>query len=289
MLGVGRIGSAYGYHLARAGHHVTAIARPGSTRLAQLTADRAIVLQSGERAAVTPADRLDEQAAYDVVIVCLMDYQVDAVLPSLHRSKAKAVQLMFNTYRPERLVEAVGGAERCSLGFPLASATIDADGRLHCNTNHGRSLLGDRRWVDMFNTAGLPATYEPRMALWLRNHASFGIAFEAVCVLAKRAGKGGASWADAMMVARGMHQGLWLTQQLGYPLYGRRKGTFYYSPTAVPAAVLWALTRMTETRGQLAEGEAECRAMCDAMIAQAAAAQPPIPVPALQAIRRAIQ
>ena len=284
VLGAGGIGSTYAYHLSRAGHTVTAIARPGSTRFTQLTKDKAIVLHTGEQAAVTVADQLDEQTAYDVVVVCLMDYQVSAVLPSLQRSAAKAVQLMFNTYQPERLAETIGAA-RCTLGMPFAQATVDDDGRLHCTTDRGRSLLGDRRWVDMFNQAGLPATYEPQMGLWLRNHASFCIAFESIAVVAQRSGNGGASWADAMRIARGMQQGLSLTRQLGYPIYGPGKGTFYRAPAAVPALVLWSLSRVKGFRELLAQGEAECRAMCDAMIAQAAAAQPPIPVPALQAVR----
>ena len=288
VLGVGSIGSTFAYHLARAGHHVTAIARANSARLAQLTADKAIVLHTGERAAVAPADRLDEQTAYDVVVVCMLDHQLSAVMPSLQRSAAKAVQLMFNTYQPERLVEALGGPERCTLGMPFAQASLDTEGRLHCTTDRGRSLLGDRRWVDMFTSSGLPATYEPQMALWLRNHAAFCIGFESIAVIAKRRGGGsGASWSDAMRVSRALQQGLSLTKELGYPIYGQGKGMFYRAPAAVPAFVLWSLSRVKDFRELLAQGEAECRAMCDAMIAQAAAAQPPIPVPAIKAIRPA--
>ena len=289
VLGVGGIGSTYAYYLSRAAHRVTVIARPGSTRLTQLTHDQAIVLHTGEQAAVTVVDRLDEQIVYDVVVVCMQDHTVGSVLPSLQRSAAKAVQLMFNSYRPEQLIESLGGAGRCSTGMPFAQAFLDDAGKLHCVINRGRSLLGDQRWVDLFNAADLPATYEPQMPLWLRNHASFCIAFEGIAVIAQRGGRGGASWANAMLVARAMQQGMALTQRLGYPLYGQGKGLFYRSPAAVPAFVLWSLSRVKDFRELLAQGEAECRAMCDAMIAQAAAAQPPIPVAALQAIRSATQ
>ena len=286
VLGMGNVGSTYAYHLSHAGHSVHAIARPGSARLAQLTRDSAVVLHTGERAAVTPVDHLDEQTPYDLVLVCVLDMQVDGVLPSLRRSKAKAVQLMFNTYRPEQVVEAVGGSERCSLGMPFVQASMGADGQLNCTTTRGRSLLGKQRWVDVFNGAGIPASHEAQMALWLRNHASVCVAFEAIAVTAQRSG-GGASWADALRIARGLQQGLALTQRLGYPLYGQGKGLFYRAPAAVPALMLWSLSRVKGFRELLAQGEAECRAMCDAMLAQAAAAQPPIPVPALQAVRPA--
>ena len=289
VLGVGNIGSTYAYYLSRAGHTVTAIARPNSTRLTQLTTTQHITLDTNnQQAAITPTDHLDPHTSYDLLLVCLVDHQVEPLLPVLQQSTAKAVLLMFNTYRPEQLVAALGGAERCTLGMPFVQASLDGDGRLHCTTNRGRSLLGDRRWVDLFNSAELPATYEPQMSLWLRNHASFCVAFESIAVLAKRSG-GGASWAQARSVARGMQQGLELTRQLGYPIYGQGKGMFYRAPAAVPAFVLWSLSRVKDFRELLALGEVECRAMCDAMIAQAAAAQPAIPVPALKAIRSAIQ
>ena len=48
VLGVGKIGSVFAYQLARAGHRVTVIARPGSTRLQQLRRDNCIVLKTGE-------------------------------------------------------------------------------------------------------------------------------------------------------------------------------------------------------------------------------------------------
>lgn len=84
VLGVGKIGSAFAFQLARAGHHdVIVVARPGSSRLRQLQHDHGIVDIKGERANVRVADTLDEETPYDLAIVTLVDYQVDAVLPAL--------------------------------------------------------------------------------------------------------------------------------------------------------------------------------------------------------------
>jgi len=58
ILGTGAIGSSFAYQLARAGHTVTVIAR--GARLEQLQRDGAIVLVSGERAAVQVNAALDE-------------------------------------------------------------------------------------------------------------------------------------------------------------------------------------------------------------------------------------
>jgi 2-dehydropantoate 2-reductase len=89
IIGAGRIGSAFTYQLAKAGHDLTLIARPGSQRLAQLERDGGIMLRTGERAEATISDRLDEQQPYDVVIVTVLAHQVDSVLPALQRSMAR--------------------------------------------------------------------------------------------------------------------------------------------------------------------------------------------------------
>ena len=115
VLGCGKIGSTFAFQLARAGNDVTVIARPMSTRLQQLRRDNGIVTVKGERASVHVADALDEQTPYDFIIVTVVDYQVDALLPALQRSAAKSIQFMFVSFSPERLRDAVG-AERCSFG-----------------------------------------------------------------------------------------------------------------------------------------------------------------------------
>src|SRR5215469_12403237 len=106
VIGGGKIGSTFAYQLARAGHHVTVIARPDSLRLRQLQRDQAILLKTGERAEVRVADKLDEDVAYNLVVVTTPAHQVDAVLPALQRSKAQYVQFMFLTFEPERLTDA---------------------------------------------------------------------------------------------------------------------------------------------------------------------------------------
>ena len=109
VLGAGKIGSAFAFQLARqGGHDVTVIARPGSERLRQLERDQAIVDVDGDRASVRVADALDETTPYDLLIVTLLAHQTDALLPALARSRAGCVQFMFNTFRPERLQEAIG-------------------------------------------------------------------------------------------------------------------------------------------------------------------------------------
>ncbi len=150
VLGAGKIGSAFAFHLARTGgHDVTVVARPDSVRLQQLKRDRAIVDVKGARADVRVASRLDEAVPYDLVIVTLLAHQADALLPALRSSAAEGIQFMFNTFDPERLSEALGD-DRCSFGMPFVQATLTADGRLDAKVGAAgqRTIMGRQRWVE---------------------------------------------------------------------------------------------------------------------------------------------
>ncbi len=281
LIGPGAIGGAFAFQLARAGHAVTAIARPGSARLAQLTGDGGIVSVTGERALMKVVDALDEETAYDLVIVTVLTHQVDAVLPALRRSAARAIQFMANSFEPERLAEAVG-PERTSFGMPFIQSRVGPDGRLDAVIGAGgqKSLMGNPRWVALFNAAGLPARLEPDMALWLRCHTPMCVGFESISVAGvRRVGKGswgGASWAEAMVVAGGVQESFALIRGLGYRLYPASKARIAGLPAPVLAALLWAVSPIRSFRGLLATGEAECRALIEALLTAAPRAHPPV-------------
>ena len=286
VLGAGKIGSTFAFQLARTGgHDVTVVARPGSVRLQQLERDNAIIDVQGERASVRVSSTLDEQAPYDLVIVTLLAHQTDALLPALQRSAAKCIQFMFNTFRPERLQEAVGG-ERCAFGMPFVRAMLDGDGRFKAVIDAAgqKTIMSRQRWVDVFNAAGLPAVLEPDMPLWLRCHAPMCVAFESVAVAGERRG-GGASWREALVLARGVHASFKLITGLGYHVYPKAKQRINGRPTWVLAAMLWSMSRVRPFRELLATGEAECRALVDAMVAAAPLAEPPVAVSDIQAMK----
>ena len=286
VLGAGRIGSTFAFQLARTGRHdVTVIARPGSVRLGQLRRDTAIINVKGERASVCVADMLDEQTPYDLVIVTLLAHQTDAVLPALQRSAAKCIQFMFNTFHPERLQAAVG-TERCAFGMPFVQATLDGDGKLKATIGAAgqKTLMSEQRWADVFNTAGLPAAVERDMPLWLRCHVPLCVGFESVSVAGVQRG-GGASWADALVLARGIHASFVLIRGLGYPVYPRAKRLIDRTPASVLAGMLWSMSRIPSFRELLATGKAECIALVDAMVAAAPRAKGPVVVASIQAMR----
>jgi 2-dehydropantoate 2-reductase len=275
IIGVGSVGSLYAYQLARAGHDVTVIARPGSARLEQLQRDGAIVREAGERAPVSVASELDEQAAFDLVLVTTLAHQVDALLPALQRSNAQCVQFMFNNFDPERLRDALG-AERCSFGLPFVMASLDQHGKLHAKIGAGQKTLhGQQCWVELFAAAGIPSSYEPEMMLWLRCHAPLCIAFESIAVAGQRRG-GGASWAEAVTVARGLQSGFAVLASLGYRVYPSAKSLLAHAPLLFMAAMLWSMSRITSFRELLATGANECRALVDTIIFAAEKAKAPL-------------
>ena len=286
VFGAGKIGSTFAFQLALIGRHdVTVIARPGSVRLEQLRRDEAIIDVKGGRASVRVADTLDEQTPYDLVIVTLLAHQTDAVLPALQRSAANCIQFMFNNFQPERLQEAVG-VERCSFGMPFVQAMLDGDGKLKAAIGAAgqKTLMSQQRWVDMFNAAGLPAAVERDMPLWLRCHAPLCVAFESVSVSGERRG-GGASWEEAIVLARGIHASFMLIKGLGHPVYPRTKRLIDHSPASVVATMLWSMSRVRSFRELLATGQAECLALVDTMVAAAPLANGPVVVSDIQAMK----
>ncbi len=277
VLGVGGIGSAFAFQLARVGgHDVTVVARPDSPRLQQLMRDQGIVKAAGERADVTVTDKLDQEIAYDLVLVTLLAHQAGAVLPVLKHSAAKWIQFMFNNFEPEHLRNAIG-ADRCSFGMPFIQASLDQSGRLSAKIGTGgqKSKMNSKECADIFNNADLPAVLEPDMLLWLRCHVPLGAAFESVSVAGVRRG-GGASWAEANVIALGMQESFTLIGRLGYRLYPSGKALLHASPTWLVTGLLWSMSRIRSFRDLLATGENECRALVDVLVANASKAQPPV-------------
>ena len=270
VLGVGKIGSAFAFQLVRTGgHDVTVIARQDSVRLAQLERDQAIVDIKGERASVRVASRLDEETPYDLLIVTLLAHQTDPLLPALQRSAANCIQFMFNTFQPERLQAAIGPG-RCAFGMPFVQATLAGDGRLKVAIGAAgqKTIMSQQRWVDVFNAAGLPAALEPQMPLWLRCHVPLCVAFESVSVAGERRG-GGASWGEALVLARGVQASFALIRLLGYDIYPQAKKRIDRSPIWAVAMMLWFMSRIRSFRELLATGRPECCALVDTMVSAA--------------------
>jgi 2-dehydropantoate 2-reductase len=266
VVGVGRIGSAFAYQLAKAGHHVTVVARPGSKRLTQLRRDRGILRTTGERADVTVADDLDEQEPFDLVIVTVLAHQVDELLPVLARSQARCVHFMFVTPAGERLRAAVG-ADRVTFGMAAVLSTLDPDGKLDLTIPKTKAMQGDQRWVDLFEGAGMPSQLEKDMARWLRSQTPLTVAMESVTGLGMQH-KRGATWAEAKVGAKGLRAGFSILRGLGEKPYPSNKNQMSRAPRFVLTFILRAVSR-SKYRETVGNSSQEVQGLIELLTAEA--------------------
>jgi 2-dehydropantoate 2-reductase len=267
ILGPGAIGSTFAWHLSRAGHDVTVVAR--GARLLWLQNERAIVRQDGERANVTVAASLEPNTEWDLVLVTVLATQVDAVLPTLRASSACRVMFMFNTFdRLEPLRDAVG-AERFHFGFPGGVFTLLIDGKIHSQVRAG-TTVDDIALAELFATAGIPTVVEHDMQSWLRSHAAMVAPLMSIGVLVHARGSG-ATWKESRAHARAFAAGFEIVRAQGHPILPTGVSILAMLPQALVTPLFWLFsrTKMLDDLGRL--GSAEPRMLID-MMSQAAPA-----------------
>lgn len=279
IIGPGGIGSTFALQLAKAGHHITVVAR--GARLDQLRCDGAIVTAHGERAAVEVAEQLDPATDWDLVLVTVLASQVEVLLPDLGRSAAQTVMFMFNTVESfDRLRTAVG-SHRFAFGFPSILASVN--GGLLTSRIVRRGMLTtvtDPLWAKLFSDAGIPTTVHSDMQSWLRSHAALVVPLMVAGNTAYQRGAG-LSRAEGVQVARAMQEGFRLVRHLGSVVTPTPVALLSRAPAPALAALLWTLTRGNVFRRAIAMGpSAEARALIDQM-----SAVWPGHTPALVAIR----
>lgn len=173
VIGAGSVGSAFAFYLARAGHEVTVVAR--GERLLELQREVAIVTTRGARALVRVEPALPTDEAFDLVIVAVLGWQVDALLPTLGASSARAIVFAFNTFGGlARLRDAVG-RERFGWAFPAVVAKL---------VNHRLEARFVPRALAMFQTTtlgALPDFTPPWVDAWTKTFCEADVASVSYC------------------------------------------------------------------------------------------------------------
>lgn len=267
IVGTGAIGSTFAFHLSKAGHAVTVVAR--GARLEQLQRDQAIVLVSGERAAVSVSPALDATTPWDLVLVTVLASQVDSVLPSLKASAAKTVMFMFNTFEPlDRLRDAVGEA-RFAFGFPAMLSTL-TEGKLKREivTRGQITTVTDAAWARVFTDAGILTVVHDDMQSWLRTHAVLVVPMLAIASVAATRGAG-VTWSEARAHALAMSSGFRIVRQLGNAITPSAMLTLSRLPTSLVASLLWGMSRTKALRELGAHASSEARTLIDQIAAAA--------------------
>lgn len=263
IVGPGSVGSSFAYRFSLAGHDVTVIAR--TKRLEQLARDGAVVSTAGQPAKVTVADKLDSTVEWDFVLVTVLAAQVDAVMPSLIDSRAKAIMFMFNTFEPLDALRDAVGAHRFAFGFPAVLASL-SDGKLtHEFFSVGQiTTVSDAQWVPVFNAAGIPTVAHPDMHAWLRCHAAF---VAPLMALGARvfATKRGVSITEAGTFARAFKDGFRLVRFLGHALTPTAIRFMAVLPQFMVAFLFFWMSRSRVMRELGAMGPGEARTLIDSM------------------------
>ncbi|MHB1598743.1 MAG: 2-dehydropantoate 2-reductase N-terminal domain-containing protein [Acidimicrobiales bacterium] len=253
IIGAGRVGSAFAFQLARAGHEITVIARPGSGRLEQLRRDRGILRDTGEKAQVSIADALDTATTFDIVLVTVLAHQVDAILPDLRASAAKQIHFMFVTPDYQRLTETLA-PKRATFGMAAVLSVIKPDGRLNMEIPKSKAMQGDEDFVALMKAAGMPAEYEPEAGRWLRSQTPLTIAMTSVTGTGMQHQKG-ATFSEARVGARGLKAAFDIIKAQGETAYPKNKAQMSRMPTPLLAVILRGVSRSRyrETVGNSSE------------------------------------
>jgi 2-dehydropantoate 2-reductase len=272
IIGAGRMGSAFAWYLAKAGHEVTLVAR--GDRLARLQKDGAIETVDGDRAPVRVASALDTTVEWDGVLVMVLAHQAKPLLPTLAASKARSIVFLFNTVEALEPLRQAVGAERCEFGFPTGFALL-IEGKLRVSfAGPGQEVtVSSQAWFEVFRGAKLPSSVEPDMESFLRTHAAMVIPMMASGVLVHSRGAG-ITWSEARRYAGALKEGAGIVEKLGNHLTPSSVAFMMRLPRPVVTAVLFLANKTKIQRELGSMGPGEVRELIDGMQALAPGAAP---------------
>jgi 2-dehydropantoate 2-reductase len=263
ILGAGRIGSVFAFHLSQAGHDITVVAR--GARLEALNRDKAIITVDGRTAPVDAVPSIDPTEPYDLAIVTVPEHQVEALLPQLENSAAKTILLMFNTfYGTERYRDALG-AGRLTAGFPTMKAFLENNRLRHKVDGPGLvTTLSRPELAAVFKQAGLPTEVEPDMNAFLRSHVVMAVPFF-VAGLWTWQRREELTWAEASKLTLALKEGATVVRNMGHALRPRFFAVLSRLPSPLLTAAVWQFSRSPSVKDLGEFGPTETRWLIDAI------------------------
>jgi 2-dehydropantoate 2-reductase len=261
IYGAGRIGTMFGFLLARAGHDITFIAR--GKRLEELQKNPVVETVDGEKATTKSAGELDATTPWDLVLVTVLAHQVDATLPALKASAAKKVMFMFNTVESLTKLRESVGASRFEMAFPTVISDF-VNGKLKGTVSGPGNVttLSSAEWAKIFSDAKIPTEVHSDMESFLRSHAVFVIPLMALGNVAFTTGKG-VTWSTARRYARMFDEGFAIVRKLGNALTPSFVSILSKLPLFIRTAMLWGASRSQMLRDLGAMGPGEVRELID--------------------------
>ena len=265
LIGPGRIGSTFAFHLALAGHTVNVLAR--GHRLEELRRDPAIVAVDGRRAPVAVLNAIDQTVPYDLVLVTILSHHVDVLIPELAASRAKTILFMFNTFdKTDKWRDALG-AERLIHGFPNMQAFFESGKLRSVIDGPGMvTTVSSAKWADVIQQAGMPTEVEADMDSFLRTHVAFAVP---LMIAGQWTWKRGSelSWPEARRLTAAMLEALALVRSLGQTVKPAVVAFLAKLPFPMLTSVVWLFSRTSSVKKLGEFGPAEVRGLIDAMVA----------------------
>jgi 2-dehydropantoate 2-reductase len=185
VIGTGVIGSVYGYVLAQAGNDVTHYVRPG--KKASLDQGIHMRLLDGRKKnpqdeelhyAVKVVETFSPDDHYDLFLVSVRHYQLEALLPQLKQNVGDADILFFNgNWEGFDFIDNFLPRSKYLWGFPVAGGGFKPDGldaalldEVHIGEIDGQPTPRLQRICKMFEQAGLKVDIQKNMLHWLWVH-----------------------------------------------------------------------------------------------------------------------
>lgn len=269
ILGAGRIGSVFAFHLSKAGHGVTVVCR--GERLETLKRQGAIVTVEGLQAPVRVSAELDPAEPFDLAIVTVPEHRIGPLMAPLTSSTARTVLLMFNTFAGTAPYKKALGERRVAAGFPKMAAFLrDQRLRFHVDGPGMITAVDRPDLAALMQAAGMPSMVEADMDAYLRSHAAMVVPlFLAALWTWQR--PHALTWAEARRLALAWREGFDLVRQLGHVIRPSAVAALAAMPRWMATALMWAASRLAAVRAVGEFGPTETRWLIDAMVAAAPA------------------
>jgi len=261
ILGAGRIGSVFAFHLSQTGHDITVVAR--GARLEALNRDKAIITVDGRTAPVDAVPSIDPTEPYDLAIVTVPEHQVEALLPQLQNSAAKTILLMFNTFYGTERYHDEFGSVRLTAGFPNMKAFLENDRLSHQVDGPGMvTTLSRPDLAEVFEEAGLPTEVEPDMNAFLRSHVVMTVPFFVAGLWTWQRSEE-LTWAEASKLTLAVKEGATVVRNMGHALRPRFFALLSRLPSPLLTAAVWQFSRSPSVKDLGEFGPTETRWLID--------------------------
>ncbi len=259
MYGAGPLGSLFTARLLEAGHDVSLLAR--GQRLADLREHGLVLVdtQTKQETVSHPrlVERLDQQDAYDLVLVIMRKNRALEILPILAANQhiSSVLFLMNNAAGPGELVGALG-AERVLMGFPMSAGYRRGHVVYYLiGAKTGQKAMVPIGEVDgcitprlqevgrvLASMPGFDADLRTDMDAWLKTHVA--LLMPSLAPAMRSAGRDNVRMAntrDAMVLAlRAIREGFRVLRALGYPVVPESVRIFERIPEPI---LVWAFRK----------------------------------------------